>query len=86
MSVKYFGFYFSSNADGSANDYTIFVELQKNGGTVKIAPRYKNSDPNSLYEIEMDEDDLALFGKMCIDLASTMKNDNKEIHPIASQG
>jgi len=78
MSTAYYGFYFSSSADGTANGYTVYVELHKNGGTVTIAPRYKNSDPNSLYEIEMDEDDLALFGQMCIDLANTMKADHEK--------
>ena len=78
MSVTYYGFYFSANADGSANDCTVHVEMQKNGGTVKLAPRYKNSEPNSLYEIEMDENDLALFGQMCIDLSRTMKADTPQ--------
>jgi len=73
MSTAYYGFYFSSSADGSSNDYTVYVELQENGGTVNLALRYKNAEPNPLYEIEMDEDDLALFGQMCINLANTMK-------------
>lgn len=78
MSTTYYGFYFSANADGSANDYTVNIELQENGGTVKLAPRYKNAEPNSLYEIEMDENDLALFGQMCIDLSNTMKADKSQ--------
>ncbi len=77
MSIRYFGFYFSCNADRSTNDYTVYVEMKKFGSTVKLAPRYKNIEANNLYEIEMDEDDLRLFGQMCIEMANAMKLDRQ---------
>lgn len=72
MSEQKAGFYFSSNADGSAHDQTIFAE-QRNKDTATIGARYKNSDPSHLYEIEMDASDLYAFGNMCIALAHQMQ-------------
>lgn len=74
MSNQNFGFYFSCNADGTANDYTIYVESSDDGETVKLGARYKNSQPNTLYEISMDSEDLDVFGHMCLSLSSRMKN------------
>lgn len=68
MSVQYFGFYFSCNTDKSANDYTVYAELDEDGD-VKLSIRYKNAEPNSLYQITMDANDLNKFGKMCCDMA-----------------
>ena len=73
MSEQKAGFYFSCDADGSAHDHTAYAE-QRNEGTVTLGARYKNSDPNHLYEIEMDADDLYAFGQMCIALAQQMQS------------
>ena len=73
MSVQYYGFYFSCNADSSANDKTVYVELLRDGNAVRLGARYKNSEPNHLYEIEMDSNDLRMFGEMCIDLSTKMR-------------
>lgn len=69
MSEQRLGFYFSCNADRSANDYTIYVEQRSEEQVVTLGARYKNSDPSSLYEIDMDADDLKTFGQMCVDLS-----------------
>lgn len=74
MSNQNFGFYFSCNADRTANDYTIYVESSDDGETVKLGARYKSSQPNTLYEILMDSEDLEVFGHMCLSLSSRMKN------------
>lgn len=71
------GFYFSCNADLSAHDYTIFVEQRKED-TVTIGARNKNSEPNSLYEMEMDAEDLYAFGQMCIGLPNQVRLDAKQ--------
>lgn len=71
MSEQRLGFFFSCNADKSTNDYTIYVQGEALG-TVVMGARYKNSEPNHLYEICMDADDLVTFGNMCIDLAKRM--------------
>lgn len=72
MSQQYFGFYFSSSADGSANDKTVYAEMQTDG-LVKLAIRYKNSDPNHLYEAELDSDDLEILGRQMIQLGRLIK-------------
>lgn len=73
-----YGFYFSSNADRSANDYCIYVDSDKEEQTVTLAPRYKNSGRNHLYEMTLDPDDLILFGKMCSNFGEWMKSNNRE--------
>ena len=74
MSNQLAGFYFSCTADKSANDYTIYVEeVPRDGQTVKLAARYKNSEPNNLYEMILDADDLEAFGQKCLDHARHMK-------------
>jgi hypothetical protein len=81
MSEQKVGFYFSCDADGSPNDHTIYVE-QRNEGTVTLGARYKNSEPNHLYEIEMDADDLQAFGQMCLALAQQMRENAKPVHRL----
>lgn len=71
MSEQLLGFYFSCNADKSAHDKTIFVDAVDRS-MVRLGARYKNCEPNSLYEIEMDVEDLQKFGQMCIDVAKQM--------------
>jgi len=72
MSNQFFGFYFSGNADGSANDYTLYGQID--GGVCNLGARYKNSERNSLYEINLDADDLVQFGEMCVEFGRWMKN------------
>jgi hypothetical protein len=62
------GFYFSCNADKSANSQTIYVDRLSRTNVV-LGARYKNCERNHLYEMEMDAEDLQKFGEMCIDLA-----------------
>jgi hypothetical protein len=73
MSEQRAGFYFSCNADGSAHDYTLYVQQTDSRNVVNIGARYKNADRNSIYEIDLDANDLYRFGHMCIDLALQMK-------------
>jgi hypothetical protein len=71
MSVQKLGFYFSANADGSANDRTIYVEGDSQ--SVLLTARYKNAEPSGLYTIELDAADLARFGRLCLALAGEMQ-------------
>lgn len=77
MSEQLMGLYFSCNADKSAHDYTIYVE-GISASTVKIGARYKNSERNSLYEIEMDADDLQRFGDLCTFLSKQIRNEEAQ--------
>jgi len=71
MSEFFLGAYFSCNADKSAHDYTTYIEVH--GDTAKLAPRYKNAESNSLYEMEFDADDLQKFGEILIDISKRMR-------------
>ena len=64
------GIYYSSSADRSANDHTIYVDRDDKGDFV-IAIRYKNSEPNSLYESVLDSRDLVVLGQMLINLGNS---------------
>lgn len=77
MSEQKVGFYFSCNADKSAHDHTVYV-TQGNGNYVVLGARYKNSEASSLYEMMMDPEDLLAFGQMCINLATALRQSDKE--------
>jgi hypothetical protein len=78
MSEQKLGFFFSCNADLSEYDHTIYVQyVQTSSNTIVIGARYKSCDPNHLYEIEMDTDDLRIFGQMCRDLACQIESGRK---------
>lgn len=72
MCEQLFGCYFSSNADRTANDYTIYLAMAQRG-IVTMSIRYKNAEPKSLYEIDLDAEDLQTFGQMCLDLSKWMQ-------------
>lgn len=72
MSDQLSGFYFSCDADRSTHDYAVYVQ-SRDSLTVSVGARYKNAEEESLYQIMMDADDLAIFGQMCIDFAKIMK-------------
>jgi len=74
MSNQIFGFYFSGDADKSANDYAIYCDLIQDD-CAKMAIRYKNAERNSIYEIELDAADLETFGTQCINLAKLMSGE-----------
>lgn len=69
------GFYYSSNMDRSANDHTIYVESNSQGDYV-LGVRYKNSERSTLYEIELNADDLIIFGQMLINAGQTAQTIN----------
>ncbi len=78
MSSKKYGFYFSSDADQSPHDFTIYVQSSNDiEETVILAARYKNAERNHIYEMMLTADDLELFGQMCIDLSERMKRDHE---------
>ena len=70
MSEKFLGFSFSGCADHSAHDKTVYVAGDMK--TVTLAVRYKNSERNALYEIELDADDLWTLGSLCRSLSRVM--------------
>lgn len=72
MSNQFYGFYFTGNADRSAHDYGMHVDLNKEGNVV-VGARYHSSARNTLFEMEMDAEDLLTFGQMCVDLARQMR-------------
>ena len=71
MSVQRIAVAFSCNADASAHDRTIYLQ-QTDEETVKVGARYKNSEPNHLYELEMDADDLRDFARLCEAIANQL--------------
>lgn len=71
--TRYFGFYFTSNADGSANDHTLYGQMSNHANTIKLGARYKNSEPSHLYEIELDAKDLRLLAKQLLATANMLE-------------
>jgi hypothetical protein len=72
MSEQAMGFYFTCNADKSAHDHTIYVQQRTGDDTITLGARYKNAEPNHLYEIEMDAADLLRFAELCVNLVQSM--------------
>ena len=77
MSVRNFGTYFSSSADGSANDRTIYIDVRDDLAT--IGAKYKNSDANHQYEAVFNAEDLVMLSDMIASIARQMKmNEHKK--------
>lgn len=70
------GIYYSSSADRSANDRTIYID-RCDDGNFNIAIRYKSSESNSLYEMLLDANDLIILGQMLINLGSSARQIDK---------
>jgi hypothetical protein len=79
MSTQLITVLFSCNADASANDYTVSLEQRIDSNTVLLGARYKSSQPNRLYQIEMDADDLQAFGELCIAVARLLRNAGTDV-------
>ena len=73
MENRRFGLYFSSNDDIA----TIHIRIANDPEIAKIVVRSKNAEYNQDYEIELDSNDLELFGQMCIDLSEKMRRDHE---------
>lgn len=70
MSIRLFEMAWSCNADRSANDRALYVK-DGGGDALQLTFRYKNAEPNTLYEMECDTEDLREMARLldfCADL------------------
>lgn len=66
-----FAYTFSSNADGSSNDYGIYIKGDLEA--VTMGCRYKNSEPSEMYEMMMNQRDLRVLARILTTIADQME-------------
>ncbi len=66
-----FAYTFSSNVDGSANDYGLYIKGDLE--SVMMGCRSKNAEPSRMYEMMMNPQDLRVLSRILKTIADQME-------------
>ncbi len=66
---------FSSCTDKSAHDRTLYLRPDPRTGTWMLTVEYKNTEPDSLYAMEVDLDDIKALGRLLTAFAGAHDDD-----------
>lgn len=75
MSWRRFEIAWSCNADKSAHDRALYMRTSEDGACLVIGARYKNAQPSSSYEMELDGEDLRALSRLLRFLADQGKDE-----------